>query len=109
MSTGPTLILSLGIISVIAALLYYKVLQNGKQDKADLELLLENLKRSLRNKDVKSIDEYGKQLIFNQHVTNKHLEELRITLEQSFGGNESLSELQNLIYNKQLHWKTRRL
>lgn len=108
MSSGWILVLSLGVISIIAVVIYYLVYRKEKRDKIEINLILENLDRSIKYKDSKSTDHHGKQLLNNSQVTNKQLEELKSKLELVFSEDVTLDELRNLIYNKQLHWNRNR-
>jgi hypothetical protein len=66
-----------------------------------LPIILQNLKKSIEYKDLISTNKYGKELIYNRHLTARHLQYLKIKLDQTFGENEALSALRNLIYNKE--------
>jgi hypothetical protein len=104
MSTGAGLFFPLVIIAGIVSIFYYKFYKKKKQDEIDLLLILENLERSIKYNDAMSVLKYGKELMYNRFLTNRHLEDLKPKLEENFKDDESVDELRFLIRDKQKHW-----
>ena len=93
------------IIPLILLLLFYLLIKNRKKRHlVSLDLDWSKFKKAIEDKDINGVNKHGTELIWNEHLTDAMLKKMTIYVEELAVDNLEVKNLQNLIFNKKLHW-----
>ena len=104
MNNGLILLITF-LLPLIAVVVFYLWL--SKRKKRHVETLKSDwfkFENAIKNKHVGNISKYGRQLIYNENLTDDQLKIMKKSIDKLVVKNSELEELINLIYNKFLHW-----
>ncbi|WP_299385643.1 hypothetical protein [uncultured Lacinutrix sp.] len=104
MNNGLILIITFTIPVVILLLFYVLIKNRKKRHLVSLDLDWSKFEKAIEYKDINGVNKYGTELIWNENLTDAMLKKMIDYVEELAVDNLELKNLQNLIFNKNLHW-----
>ena len=106
MDSGLILIITLSIPFLILIGFYTWLSKRKKIHTETLKSDWIKFEKAINRKHISSIIKYGTDLIYNENLTDYQLKKMKNEVDLLLKKYSQLETLNNLIYNKRLHWNS---
>jgi hypothetical protein len=104
MDIGLILIITFSTPLLILVVYYIWLYKRKKRHEEILNSDWNKFEKAIIHNHINGIIKYGTDLIWNEKLTDSQLKKMKESVDELVKKNSELEGLQNLIYNKWLHW-----
>ncbi|WP_188463948.1 hypothetical protein [Bizionia arctica] len=104
MNNELILIITVSFPVLLLIVFYFWLSKRKKRHAVTLKSDWIKFEKAITQKHINGIIKYGTELILNENLTDSQLKIMKESVGELVGEHSQLENLNNLIYNKFLHW-----